>query len=312
MLTIEMLRQSAALASLTDAQFSAIAEMSRNDEQTVIGTRIGELHGQYDQDIFGVTGIKKNDGEKSYDYTKRVLNKYKADLEATKGLQTQLTQANAKVAELTKKIEDGEGDATLRQQLKDTKAQVTQLQEQLTAKTAEFANEKAKLEGNIKSVHVDYAFAAATAGLKFKAGIPESVQRTMLGAAKAEVLSKGTPDFVDDGNGGQKLVLRGADGNILNNAKNNLNPYTVAELIMETSLKDIIDTGKQQTGAGTGNQQQQQTSVLDLSGIRTQLDADKAIENYLLSTGLTRDSVEFSEQSMQLRQENNVSELPLR
>lgn len=313
MLTIEMLRQSAALASLTDAQFSAIAEMSKNDEQTVIGTRIGELHGQYDQDIFGVTGIKKNDGEKSYDYTKRVLNKYKTDLEATKGLQTQLTQANAKVAELTKKIEDGEGDATLRQQLKDTKAQVTQLQEQLTAKTAEFANEKAKLEGNIKSVHVDYAFAAATAGLKFKAGIPESVQRTMLGAAKAEVLSKGTPDFVDDGNGGQKLVLRGADGNILNNAKNNLNPYTVAELIMETSLKDIIDTGKQQTGTGTGGQQQQQqTGVLDLSGIRTQLDADKAIESYLLSTGLTRDSAEFSEQSMQLRQENNVSELPLR
>lgn len=307
-----MLRQSAALTGLTDTQLSAIAEMSRNDEQTVIGTRIGELHGQYDQDIFGVTGIKKNDGEKSYDYTKRVLNKYKTDLEATKGLQAQLTQANAKVAELTKKIEDGEGDATLRQQLKDTKAQVTQLQEQLTAKTTEFANEKAKLEGNIKSVHVDYAFAAATAGLKFKAGIPESVQRTMLGAAKAEVLSKGTPDFVDDGNGGQKLVLRGADGNILNNAKNNLNPYTVAELIMETSLKDIIDTGKQQTGTGTGNQQQQQTSVLDLSGIRTQLDADKAIENYLLSTGLTRDSVEFSEQSIQLRQENNVSELPLR
>ena len=313
MLTIEMLRQSAALASLTDAQFSAIAEMSRNDEQTVIGTRIGELHGQYDQDVFGVTGIKKNDGEKSYDYTKRVLNQYKTDLEATKGLQTQLNQANAKVAELTKKIEDGEGDATLRQQLKDTKAQVTQLQEQLTAKTAEFATEKAKLEGNIKSVHVDYAFAAATAGLKFKAGIPESVQRTMLGAAKAEVLSKGTPDFVDDGNGGQKLVLRGADGNILNNAKNNLNPYTVAELIMETSLKDIIDTGKQQTGTGTGSQQQQQqTGVLDLSGIRTQLDADKAIESYLLSTGLTRDSAEFSEQSMQLRQENNVSELPLR
>lgn len=308
-----MLRQSTALTGLTDAQFSAIAEMSRNDEQTVIGTRIGELHGQYDQDIFRVTGIKKNDGEKSYDYTKRVLNQYKTDLEATKGLQTQLNQANAKVAELTKKIEDGEGDATLRQQLKDTKAQVTQLQEQLTAKTAEFANEKAKLEGNIKSVHVDYAFAAATAGLKFKAGIPESVQRTMLGAAKAEVLSKGTPDFVDDGNGGQKLVLRGTDGNILNNAKNNLNPYTVAELIMETSLKDIIDTGKQQKGAGTGSQQQQQqTSVLDLSGIRTQLDADKAIESYLLSTGLTRDSVEFSEQSMQLRQENNVSELPLR
>ena len=38
MLTIEMLRQSSALAGLTDAQFTAIAEMSKNDENTVIGT----------------------------------------------------------------------------------------------------------------------------------------------------------------------------------------------------------------------------------------------------------------------------------
>ena len=46
MLTIEMLRQSSALAGLTDAQFTAIAEMSKNDENTVIGTKIGALHGQ--------------------------------------------------------------------------------------------------------------------------------------------------------------------------------------------------------------------------------------------------------------------------
>ena len=47
MLTIEMLRQSSDLAGLTDNQLNAIAEMSRNDENTVIGTKIGALHGQY-------------------------------------------------------------------------------------------------------------------------------------------------------------------------------------------------------------------------------------------------------------------------
>ena len=51
MLTIEMLRQSSALTGLTDDQLNAIAEMSRNDENTVIGTKIGALHGQYDTDI---------------------------------------------------------------------------------------------------------------------------------------------------------------------------------------------------------------------------------------------------------------------
>ena len=316
MLTIEMLRQNAALDGLSDAQLTAIAEMSRNDEQSVIGTRIGELHGQYDNDVFSVTGIKKNDGEKSYDYTKRVLSHYKTELEASSGLQTKLDQANAKVAELTKKIENGEGDATLRQQLKDAKAQVTQLQEQLTTKDTQFAEEKAKLENNVKSVHVDYAFAAATAGLKFKAGIPESVQKTMLNVAKSEVLAKGTPDFVDDGNGGQKLVLRGADGNILNNIKNNLNPYTIAELVMETSLKDIIDTGRKQTGGGTGPKGDGgdggSTGLLDLSGAKNQVEADKLITAHLLASGITRDSAEFATQSMQLRADNNVADLPIR
>lgn len=314
MLTIEMLRQSSALTGLTDDQLNAIAEMSRNDENTVIGTKIGALHGQYDADILGITGIKKKDGEKSYDYAKRVLGEYKTKAESAKTIQTQLTAAQAQVAELQSKLEKGAGDETLKQQLKDAKAQVTQLQTQLQTKETEFNTKKAEFDKTIKDTHVDYAFQAATAGLKFKSGITEPIQKTLLNAAKAEVLAKGTPDFIEDGQGGKKLVIRGADGNILNNPKNNLNPYTMQELVMETSLKDVIDTGRQQKGGGTippaggggGG------GMLDLSGIKSQVEADKAIESYLLSNGLTRDSQEFAEQSMQLRTENNVANLPLR
>ena len=83
---------------------------------------------------------------------------------------------------------------------------------------------------------------------------------------------------------------------------------------METSIKDVIDTGRQQTGGGTGGNGGGQggRSLLDLTGVRTQVEADKAIETYLLSTGLTRDCAEFAQQSMQLRSDNKVSELPLR
>lgn len=314
MLTIEMLRQSSALAGLTDDQFNAIAEMSKNDENTVIGTKIGALHGQYDADILGITGIKKKDGEKSYDYAKRVLGEYKAKAESIKDIQAQLDAANTKVAELQTKLEKSAGDETLRQQLKDAKAQVSQLQTQLQTKETEFNTKTAEYEKTIKDTHINYAFNAATAGLKFKAGITEPIQKTLLSAAKAEVLAKGTPDFVDDGQGGKKLVIRGADGNILNNPKNNLNPYTIAELVMETSLKDVIDTGRQQQGGGTGGQGSNggNGGTLDLSGIKSQVEADKAIEAHLLANGLTRDSQEFAAQSMQLRNENNVASLPIR
>lgn len=317
MLTIDMLRQNSALAGLTDVQVNAITEMSRNDENTVIGTKIGALHGQYDTDIFSITGIKKNDGEKSYDYAKRVLNEYKTKAGSTQDLQQKLDAANKKVTDLEKKIESGEGDAALRQQLKDTKAQVSQLQSQLQTKETEFNTKKKELEDNIKNVHIDYAFQAAVSGLKFKSGITGNVQNVLLKSAKAEVLTKGTPDFIDDGQGGKKLVLRGQDGNILNNPKNNLNPYTLQELILETSLKDVIDTGRQQIGGGTGGQGGQGGQggsgvTLDLSSVKSQVEADKAIEAHLLANGLTRDSQEFADQSMQLRTENNVASLPIR
>lgn len=317
MLTIDMLRQNSALAGLTDVQVNAIAEMSRNDENTVIGTKIGALHGQYDTDIFSITGIKKNDGEKSYDYAKRVLNEYKTKAGSTQDLQQKLDAANKKVTDLEKKIERGEGDAALRQQLKDTKAQVSQLQSQLQTKETEFNTKKKELEDNIKNVHIDYAFQAAVSGLKFKSGITDNVQNVLLKSAKAEVLTKGTPDFIDDGQGGKKLVLRGQDGNILNNPKNNLNPYTLQELILETSLKDVIDTGRQQIGGGTGGQGGQGGQggsgvTLDLSSVKSQVEADKAIETYLLHTGLTRDSQEFADKSLEIRNDNNISQLPIK
>ena len=314
MLTIEMLNQNPAISGLTDAQKQVIAEMSRNDENTVIGTKIGALHGQYDTDILGITGIKKKDGEKSYEYAKRVLNTYKAKAEASDTIKSELESTKAQVTELQTKLEKGAGDETLKQQLKDAKAQVSQLQSKLQTEETTFKAKEAGYAKQLKDVHVDYAFQAATSGLKFKAGITEPIQKTLLNAAKAEILAKGTPDFIDDGKGGKTLVFRSADGNILNNPKNNLNPYTFKELVMETSLKDVIDTGRQQTGGGTGpaNAHGGSSIVLDLTGIKTQVDADKAIESHLLANGLTRDSIEFGQKFVELRNENEVSKLPIR
>lgn len=309
-----MLKQNTSLAGLTDAQLTAIATMSQNDENTVIGTKIGALHGQYDADILSITGVKKNDGEKSYDYAKRVLTEYKTQIASTATIQAQLTNANKEVEKLKQKLADGAGDEQLKQQLKDAKAQVAQLQTQLTTKEEEFKNNLKELEKKNLETRVDFAFETATSGLKFKDGITDAVKKILLDSAKAEVLAKGTPDFIDDGKGGKKLVFRGTDGNVINNPKNNLNPYTIEELVAESSIKDVIDTGIQQQGGGTKPvvSTSPNATILDFSNIKNQVDADKAIEAHLLANGLTRDSVEFAEQSMQLRADNKVSELPIR
>lgn len=313
MLTVDVLKQNSALAGLTDTQLSAIAEMSKNDENVVIGNKIGALHGQYDNDIFSITGIKKNDGEKSYDYAKRVVKDYKEKAESAKQIEDKLTAAEKQVKELQTKLANNAGDDVLRQQLNDAKTQVSQLQAQLTQKDSDFNAAKDKYDTDIKNIHVEYAFQQAVSGIKFKSGITESIQKTLLSAAKAEVLAKGNPDFIDDGNGGKKLIIRGSDGNILNNPKNNLNPYTIKELVMETSLKDALDTQRTVTGGGTGSGDNGgNNTLLDLTGAKNQIEADRIIENYLLTNGITRDSKEFSEQSLKLRNENNVSNLPIR
>lgn len=313
MLTVETLRQNSNLAGLTDSQLNAIAEMSKNDENAVIGAKIGALHGQYDTDIFEISGVKKNDGEKSYDYTKRVLSDYKAKAEATDSLQVELNSAKAQVNDLQAKLEKGGADEVLTQQLKDAKNQVSQLQAQLAAKTAEFATKQSDFDKALRDTHIDYAFQAATSGLKFKDGITEAIQKTLLSAVKAEVLSKGSPDFIEE-QGQKKLVFRDNAGNILNNPGNNLNPYTLKELIMESSLKDVLDSGRKVNGGGTNppGGATNDKGVIDLSGVKTQVEADKAIEAYLLAEGLTRDSQQFADKSLQIRTENKVNELPLR
>lgn len=308
MLTVDTLKQNSALAGLTDEQFLAIAEMSKNDENSVIGTKIGALHGQYDKDIFEVTGIKKNDGEKSYDYTKRVLTEYKAKASKVESLNTEITDLKAK-------LEAGLGDETLRRQLKDSQTQVQQLQSKLSDSAKSLKDKEADFNAKLKAVQVDYAFKEATAGLKFKSDITEPIQKTLLNAAKAEVLTRGVPDFVEDGTGNKVLVLRDTNGVILNNPKNGLNPYTLKELIMETALKDVLSTGNTAAGGGTKPVVLSNTdtsSPLDLTGIKTQLEADKAIENYLLASGITRDSIEFGEKLTAIRNENEVSNLPIR
>lgn len=314
MLTTELLKGSPALAGLTDEQLTAIAEMSQNDENAVIGRRIGELHGQYDKDILAITGQAKGQGEKTYDFLKRVYSDMAQKVKDGSTTAAQLANANKTIDELKAKIASGSADESLKQQLKDAITKSNQLQAQITANVAAFDKERNSLKEEVKNVHLDYAFKAATSGMKFKAGITDAIAGILLGSAKGEVLTKGTPDFIDDGLGGKKLVFRDATGAILNNPANNLNPYTVEELLMQTSLKDVIDTGKKTPGGGTTPDPKPavKDTTYSIGSATTQVEADNMLEEQLLANGLTRDSHEFHEELLKARIANGVDKLPIR
>lgn len=310
-LTAAVLRANAGLASLSDEQLSIIAELSRNDENTVIGTRIGELHGQYDADVLSVTGIAKNQGEKSYDYVKRILADYKQKAAGSEALNSQIADLQSQIETYKKTIAEGKGNEVISQQLRDAQKQLADTQALFEAKNKEWQDKYDGLNSQYQQSLIDAEFSKALQGIKFKAIYPESVQRTLVDSAKRTILAAAKPDWVDE-NGTKKLVFRDAAGNIMTNQENRLNPFTPGELL-QRELKDVLDTGRKQIGAGTQGFQGNGGAggALDLTGITNQVDADDAIRKHLMRLGFTRGSKEFSDESMKLRKEYQVDKLPI-
>lgn len=290
-LTSELLKGNAATAGLTDEQINAITEMSRNDETAVIGQKTGEIYGGLDADILAASGIAKNGTEKTYDYAKRVIGDMKAQAGDAQAKQATIDTLTREKARLEKVIADGGGDA-------ETKKQLTQAQKDLAAITKNYTDLKAEFdtakENHTKEIfgmRLDTELEKATGAIKFKADLPETVTRVLLTNAKSIVRGM-NPDYIDDGKGGKVLAFMGSDGAVMRNPENNLNPYTATELVMrELKNMGVLETGKQTSGSGsTGGQGEQgggATGTIDLSGAKTQSDADDLITKALLSQGLT-------------------------
>ena len=308
-LTAVLLRANAALAGLSDEQIAAIEELSRNDENTVIGTRIGELHGQYDTDVLTVTGIAKLQGEKSYDYVKRVLGDYKTKAASADQLNQTIATLQTEIDGYKKTIAEGKGNEEVAKQLRDAQKQLADTQALFEQKNTEWENKYTQLNNQYQTSLIDAEFGKALQGMKFKSIYPESVQNTLIDSAKRTVLASAKPDWVEE-NGERKLVFRDATGNILTNPENKLNPFTPGELLRR-ELKEVLDNGRQQRGAGTTEVRGGGGSTFDLGGATTQVEADERISKHLMSQGLTRGSKEFADEAQKIRTENGVDKLPV-
>lgn len=308
MLTIENLKTNSMLSGLTNEQFAAIATMSEADEQTVIDTRIGQLHGQYEADVLAATGIQKNSGEKAYEYNKRVLSALKQNADKVATMETELNTAKADLAKAQKALEDGSQDATLKQQLKDAKTRAEGLETQLSELKATSAAEKVQLKQQYDDARINMAIDNAMSDYKFKDGITEPLQKALMAQAKAEVLSRGKAEIDDNGT----VIFRNADGTVLTNNKNALKPYTISELLAESSIKDALQLT---SGGGGGTKEPDQNgktgASVSIVGARTQVEADEMIAKALMTQGLTADSNEYHEKFAEIRKAQNVSALPL-
>ena len=309
MITADILKANEHLAKLTDEQISSIVTLSTNDVNAEIGKKIGELYRQLDTTIDTSTGIARNGDEKTYNYLERAIKELKGgmpNVDEMKGKIKTLTEEKTRLEAL---ISEGSKDTETAKLLNQAKAELKSTKDLYIGLQTKFDEQAKTHKTELFGLRVENELTNALNGLKFKAEIPANVTKTFVNAAISKV--KGlNPDYVDDVNGGKRLVFRDSNGVAISNPTN-LAPYTAAELI-GNELKDIIaikgakGTGTQVDGGGSNN------DTVTIGNARTQQEAMTIISKSLCAQGLTAGSKEYQTKLDAAWAENKVKSLPVK
>lgn len=299
MIDIDKLNESGLLKDLTDEQKQAVAELSKNDEDMVIKAKVREIHDLYDADFLAASGIKKNAGEKSYAYGKRVISELKQAVEDSSGNGEPDAAAKKTIADLQKKL----SDAT---------ALAKQWEDKHTTEVAALTQKVAEREKQVVMSIVDMELENAAKGLKYKPDsiVPEDLRKLTLSAAKSKLLADYTPEILQ-GDGGQPVILwRDKSGQEVRVKEKNL-ALATAEDLLKPNLLPILDTGKHTEGAGSrapGGKIDGSSFVIDA---KNRPEAIAQIQKHLVSVGMERGTPEFQQKQTELVKENKVDELPM-
>ena len=307
-LTKELLKSNAPLASLTDEQLNAILTLSENDLSAEISKKFGEVYRQLDQSIKSATGVDREGDEKTYKYLERAVTKMKSELGDTSALQSQIDSLTAEKTRLEEKVAKGGNEETVRL-LDSTKAELANTKAEYSKLQTKLQEQEKRHKAELLQAKVSGEIGLAASGLTFKKEIPQSALDVLVSQAKSKLLGM-SPDYIDDGKGGKRLVFRGEDGAIKNNPNNQLNPYTAGELLTDL-LSDVLAPARTIQGAGSNQPPVGGAGAsMDLSSAKTRSEASEIITKQLLAQGLTVGSQEFQEQMDKAWKDNNISSLP--
>lgn len=309
MITADILKANEQLAKLTDEQIASIVTLSTNDVNAEIGKKIGELYRQLDTTIDTSTGIARKGDEKTYNYLERAIKELKGSMPNVDEMKGKIKTLTDEKIRLEALIAEGSKDTETAQLLNQAKAELKSTKDLYLGLQTKFDEQAKTHKSELFGLRVENELTNALNGLKFKAEIPANVTKTFVNAAISKV--KGlNPDYVDEVNGGKRLVFRDANGVVISNPTN-LAPYTAAELL-GNELKDIIaikgakGTGTQVDGGGSNN------DTVTIGNARTQQEAMTIISKSLCAQGLTAGSKEFQTKLDAAWAENKVKSLPVK
>lgn len=309
MLTKEILLANSTLAGLSAEQLEAIATLSQNDEAAVIAKKTSEIYGGLDADILVASGVEKSGGEKTYDYAKRVIGALKKTVDGAKGNADKIAALEADKAKLQAELEKGGGEE-LQKQLNQTKTDLKSVMEKYNTLKADYDKAQSDFAAKLLNTRLDADLAGAAKGLKIKSGIPSAAAEILMKQAFAK-LKASRPEYIDNADGTQSLIFKDADGAVMRNPNNTLNPYTAEELLRKELGEMGVLENRQGKGTGTSTDTNPAPAgVIDISGAKNQREAYEIIDKALTAQGKVAGSRAYQDAMDAAWKENNIVTLP--
>lgn len=303
MLTVELLRQNKALSELSDEVLNAISELSKNDEAQTVAAKVRETENSIAtqmKEAFGIEGVTDLDLKTAIEFGKTKLSK-----SDTSAFEKQINDLKEELkAEKAKKGGDRDTDKInqLTAELNDTKQKFAELNKKLSEKEKEF-------NGKLNDYKITSYISSAMQGMKFKKDISEPVLNVVKQQAVNLLKTQFSPTLQGD-EGSESLIFM-KDGVPYNNPANSLKPFTASELLSQQFEQfGVLDKGRQAGGAGSSGGGQGNGSLLDLSGCKTKVEANKVAQEYLAKKGYTSESEEYQTELDKIWVENKIADLP--
>lgn len=309
MLTKEILLANATLAGLSAEQLEAIATLSQNDEAAVIAKKTSDIYGGLDADILVASGVEKSGGEKTYDYAKRVIGTLKKSVDGAKGNADKIAALEAEKAKLQAELEKGGGEE-LQKQLNQSQTDLKSVMEKYNTLKENYDKAQSDFAAKLLNTRLDADLAGAAKGLKIKSGIPSAAAEILMKQAFAK-LKASRPEYMENADGTQSLIFKDADGAVMRNPNNTLNPYTAAELLRKELGEMGVLENRQGKGTGTSTDPNPAPAgVIDISGAKNQREAYEIIDKALIAQGKVAGSRAYQDAMDAAWKENNIVTLP--
>lgn len=299
MLTDEIIKSNETLAGLTDEQVSAIATLSRNDENTVIGQRIGEIYRQMDGAISEATGIARNGDEKTYLYLGRALKevseRHKSSGERIQALEAEKARLEAALS--------GGGSEESERRIKELKAELNASKKQYADLQGKYSEAEKQFNDRISDFRISAELERAVSGINLKSGLSQGLREMAVSNVISDIKKSYAPSVNENG----KVIFHDADGAPMNNPANLLEPLTAADILQDAFRKlDLLEVRSKSKGAGSSPGVQRTPTAY-----RTQSEAMAGIRQELTSQGLTRGSEEYQQEMNRIWKENEIGKLPV-